>query len=147
MSTSENVATMTAIHLGADGTQLIDDPVETAERQARLADELAALADQLITVLEHQAAALDLVTPTDEHSAGALRLAATINTRAARSVELIRDSLGEQHVVCDELAERLRQLLPGSSDDAAPIGRPRFATRPALAHESDADRIEGGEAA
>lgn len=145
MSTG-NVTSMTAAHLGADGTPLVDDPTETAERQSRLADELAALADQLLTVLEHQDTAIGLVTPADDRSAASLGMAAKINARAAQSVELIRDSLGEQHVVCDELADRLRHLLPVTFDDPA-AGGPRSGEYTATLAGVNSDEIEGGEVA
>ncbi len=97
--------------IGPDGLPTgPDDPAVTAERASRLADELAAMTEQLRTVLVWQDTALELaaadIAPPVRR--GRLADARRINTRARRTLALLRDCLGEQHVECDELAEQLR---------------------------------------
>jgi hypothetical protein len=77
--------------MGPDGVPAYETPADRAERCAVAADELAAVVESM--------------------------LAAGRVTR--RGLEVIRDGLGELHVECDQLAEDVRQLEHGHSDDPA----------------------------
>ena len=104
---------------GPDGLPFeADEPAVTAERASRLADELAATAEQLLRAMTRQDSALALLgmDPSDPVRSQQLTDARRINVRARRSLELLRDCLGEQHVEFDELAALLRHVLP--TDDA-----------------------------
>lgn len=97
--------------LRADGTPLVDDPAETAERASRLADELAAMCEQLLGLLAWQDAALGMVRPASPSAQRRLAQGRQAGDQAAAELTVIRDRLGEQHVACDELADQLHQLL------------------------------------
>ena len=97
--------------IGPDGLPFEpDEPAVTAERASRMADELAALVDQLVDVLAWQDRALQLAGEETPAVVARLFDARRINRRARRSLSLVRDCLGEQHVECDQLAGQLRAL-------------------------------------
>ena len=104
---------------GPDGLPFeADEPAVAAERASRLADELAATAEQLLGAMTRQDSALavlgmDLSDPVRSARLSDVR---RINVRARRSLALLRDCLGEQHVEFDELAAQLRHVL--STDEA-----------------------------
>ena len=116
---------LTTVWLGPDGLPVDPDhPVVTAERASRLADELAAMVEQLINVMACQLGALALAGPGAPEPVRADRIADArrINLRTRRTLYLLRDCLGEQHVECDELADQLRHLLRDHADTAVPEG-------------------------
>lgn len=93
----------------------VEVPAVTADRMARLADELAALVNGVCAALAWQDEALANAAP-DATARGRDHLTAArhVAQRAARSLHLVMDSLGEVHVTCDQLAHDLHRRNPMS---------------------------------